>query len=165
MGEPQIYQLHLFGPGMSGRGVRFRELTSTELDQAARDAARAISEEATFMELQQLETHEGIKRFIVAVTRRAGLSEKEIMECKDADWEPMTYQKLSMPAAASSGLENPWSYDRLFARPKDHQEMARTYRDYNVLDAKVHEAIRGKVLAVASEDSPPATGTATGTSG
>ena len=155
--DTPVYQNLIAGKSMSGRGVRYRELTSEEIDQVALDAVRQMSAGDLGMRLQQIEIREGMLTFLVSVTKRAGLDAEALAKLPDSEWEPVNKQKLEM--------DGTYSFNKLFARAKDRAMLARLYQDLNVVTEAEVKDITGKACMVACEAEAPAGGPGTGTGG
>lgn len=154
-----MYRFLLKGAGLCGRGIQFRELSADEVDENARTAASMLEENGTMMALQQLEVREGIMKCLVAVTKKGGIANTdEMLKLAESEWEKLDLGKLKMS-------DSPFAYDVLFRRAKDHIALAKIWRQIHVPDQKDIDNIVEKILPVATEDSIPATGSASGTAG
>ena len=86
----------------------------------------------------------GAKRMLVAVSKRAGLTNDEYLKLGPTDWEPIDLIKLN-----GSG---PFSYETLFRRAADNDELTNVFREYHIVSPKAHETIVGKAIPVSTED-------------
>jgi hypothetical protein len=134
-------QLLLNTVASSGRGVRYHTLSPAEVDRVNADAARLVDPTTGPVEYRSVQIREGIKRMLVAVTKRTGIvSQDELLALTTADWEPLEPRKLEAGMGA-------FSYDTLFTA-KDDAILAVVYRQLHEVTLAEVQAILGKALTV-----------------
>lgn len=127
------FQVLLGGKRCSGRGVRFRELSSPEHDQLTLDAAKLLGPEGTMLELRKIESRMGVRSMIVEVTRQSGL--KNLTE---ATWDKVT----------TADVEARWS--ELFTA-KDDAVLLDLFRSFHEVTQAEMEDISKTVVAVSAD--------------
>lgn len=65
------FRVHLVGPGHSGRYVRYRVLSSTEVDQVEKLASDEMEKDSNTFDLNTAVARNGLERMVVAVTEPA----------------------------------------------------------------------------------------------
>lgn len=134
-----MIQVHLSGKRCSGRGVRFRELSASEVEENAENAAKvALDPTAKInanaaMDLKKAEWRMGSKRMVVAVTKKEGLK-----DLSGAEWMPLTQAELDADWAK-------------YFNAKDSAMLQALYREYHEISDEEIEAVVGKAVVV-SED-------------
>ncbi len=123
-------QYHLTGKGFSGRAVRVRELTTSEVEENLTQAAKFVSSDASLLELKKVEWRNGVKRFVESVT--------------EPTTDPMTakWKKVSCMDLEDLGK---------YFKAKDQLALEAIYREFHEVVPSELEAITGKALPVASE--------------
>jgi hypothetical protein len=147
----KVYQQILRGARSCNRGIRYRRLRPSEVDEVRLKAAKIVAGENTpdderWNKTQLITLHEGVKAMLVSVTRdevplpaRVPLKDAEgqpilgkdgVQQTMPGDeptltdlslWEPLTLEKLSMTGK--------FSYDEVFESP-DVDYLTRLWR-YN----------------------------------
>jgi hypothetical protein len=92
--DSKIFQVHLNGAGMSGRGVRFRLLSPEEKRKSDGFAADKVGPQASGVDYFNMRLHEGMKSALTAVTEKYGLSDPF---ADDVKWQDVNYTMLSTP--------------------------------------------------------------------
>ena len=132
-------QIHLSAQECSGRAVRLRKLTPSEKDDASKAAAATMGPDGINVEYAMRETRELVERSILAVSKQRDLTEAEVAELKETDWEPLDQQKLGFDR------ESPLHYDRLFESKDDAILCSVVNRWLRAQQAEI-DAIMGKAL-------------------
>lgn len=128
--------------GCSGRAVRVRELEATQVEEAADIAAKQTDAETTSMKMQQLEIREGLRRWIVGVSKKGSLTEADVEKLTDDDFITLNLSILSQAGEKS--------YEALFPSARDHAILARAYKKIHGSNEAEVEDILGKARAVSS---------------
>lgn len=126
-----IKQIHLNAPNCSGRGVRIRILTPTEVDATSIDAAKQLPEGGSLLELRVLEYRERLKRMIVSYTE-PNLTPEQIVS---ATWIKADPEVLEL------------DWNKLFG-PRDDKFLVAIYRRFHEVSDDELEQIVGKALDV-----------------
>ena len=137
----QIFLLN--AKGCSGRAVKIRELSASEVDQCAINASKAINGEATNAEYV-IEKHRAMNHMaLVGVTTRTSMKTlDEVLAVPESEWTPLTQLVLE-----SGG---PLSFGALF-NAKDDAVISGIIQRLHLVSAEDIDAIMGKALEV-SED-------------
>ncbi len=125
-----VFQLLLDGKHCSGRGVRFRELPSSEHDQLQLDAAKQIGPEGTMLELRKIEHRMGVRRMVVGVTKQTGLK-----DLTGANWDKVS----------AADVDQNWE---TYFNSKDDAFLLELYRSYHEITLAEVEDLAGKVTSV-----------------
>jgi hypothetical protein len=134
-----LKQYHLNLDGMSGRGVRVRMLSPSEVAKSDRDGSAVAGPKAGLMDLRAAQQFEGLKRMLVEVTTDAGLKE---LQGDAVRWTKVTLQDLDMPG--------PRHIDVLFT-PRDIGALQNIFARLHEVRLDEVDALMGKALDVASE--------------
>lgn len=129
----QIFEVVLDASGCSGRKVRFKVLTSAEVDKLSLDAAALQTDNASSLEYSAERIRLGIQRMLVSVESEAGSG-----------------QLVKTSAAALSG-DGDDSYNALFSNSKDNAVLGMLFSRYHDISRKDVEDIMGKAQAVSSD--------------
>jgi hypothetical protein len=127
-----MHQVFLDGKNCSGRGVRFRDLDPTEVEQITIDAGKGLTTDASMLELRKTEWRLGSRRMITAVTEGKALKEADLPTAK---WIDVNEQYLDA------------HYTSLFTA-KDNALLTALYREYHEINEDELDAISKKVLTV-----------------
>lgn len=126
-----LQQLHLDAPYCSKRGVRYRYLSPTLVDQVVATAARRIGPDATMIEFSRVEQRTGVESMVLFVTKDPVESEEALSD-PSLKWVPFDPE---------GGLLN----------GKDWSLLGKIYsRENAVSDAEV-TAIMGKARTVSAD--------------
>lgn len=129
------YQLALYLPNCSGKGVRFKVLGPTEHEKLSIDAAKNVGSEATMLELKKLEWSMGVRRMITEVTVGTGYRSQDALLDPEVKWKKVTTQDLDA------------NYEEWFTA-KDHAVLCEQFRTHHEVSMDELKAISGKVLEV-----------------
>lgn len=138
----EILTIVLNKPGCTGRAVRVRELEATQVEDAADFAAKQTDADTTSMKMQQLEIREGLRRWILGVSKTGGLTPESAKKLTDDDFITLNLSLLSQP-----GEKN---YDSLFTSSREHAILARAYRKIHGSNEAEVEDILGKAMGGSS---------------
>lgn len=138
-----IMLYHLAGPHMSGRGVKLRDLTASEVDEALIAAGQQANGDST--RFLALRPREAARRMLVAVTDQAGLP--DIDAVRAASWHRCTLLELE---GMAEGAGKAWALDELFTS-KDVEVLESIFRRRHDVTVAEVDAIMGKGLQ-ATED-------------
>lgn len=133
MAEETIYQLHLSGFGMSGRGVRLRQLEPALVHQVEEDAAKLMGPGATAYAFNQAVLAEGVSRMVAEITEPVmGVREVVGDEAEpgakpaapvprtpndpDVEWRPVTLQQMKASAASWFTARDVAVLEQMYAR-------------------------------------------------
>jgi|GEM_PF-3714861 len=94
MAEETIYQIKLEGFGMSGRGVRLRQLDLALVHQVEEDAAKLVGKDGTAYGFNQAVLAEGVARMVAEVSDPTG----DVPEGGSVEWHPVTLQQMKASA-------------------------------------------------------------------
>lgn len=130
--EGMHYELHLKGHRMSGRAVKYRILSSTQIEEIERTSLKAATKETSVVEYNADVIQTATRAMIVAVSEPV----KSLDEVKN--WQPMDAATLAM------------KWHELFTH-KDATVLRRTYSKEHVVTEQELEAIMGGVKAVLAE--------------
>ncbi len=92
--DAQIFQIHLNGPGMSGRGVRFRMLKPKQKRASDAVAATKVDKDASIQEFVAMRLLEGVRSFITEITLKANLPTL-FPESGEVEWKKVSYVDLA----------------------------------------------------------------------
>jgi len=123
----------------SGRGVKFRRLKPSEVDDVSLKAAKTVDKDASGLEFRYATLREGVRAMLTATTKKSSFKKPEELLAEGVEWEPLDLAKL---------LDG---YDDYFGNPKDDAILAEIYKTEHEVTKQEVEAILGKVLPV-SED-------------
>lgn len=127
----------------SGRGVRYRPLTSEEKDGLLASSAALVGPNATYPELNARHGVECVKRMLVAVTRKGELATLDGLG-------PGEWVNLNDAMLAGMPGQEAWKFEKLFTA-KDVGVLRTIHRRlHEVTEADVDE-IEGKAIPVISE--------------
>ena len=125
-----VEQYHLKGPRHSGRAVRLKELSSSDVNENLTQAAKLVSKDASVLELRKAEYRLGIQRFVVEISDA----------CADP-LDPTVKWKKVDPASFTEGLDS-------FFTAKDVQILEALYREYHEVSQQSLDDIMGKAIPV-----------------
>lgn len=125
-------QYHLKGKGFSGRAVRLKELSPSEVEANLTSTAKTLSGDASIIELKKSEWRNGVKLMIVSFTE----------PCEDPFAEGVKWRK-----ATGGMLEDLGEY----FKAKDVLALEAVYREFHEVIPSELEAITGKALPFQSE--------------
>lgn len=140
MSDTILYQVHLNLPHCCKRGVRYRELSGSEvrtcesLGAADALAASADGKTANGMEVRNATLAHGLRRMIVSVT-------DPVAEIGGATWHDVTLQALESPSS-------PLNFEKLFPGARDDQLLSRLYSELHEVTQSDVDAIMGKRIPV-----------------
>ena len=150
----QTKQIHLCLPGMSGRGVRFRQLTATQAREAKYMAVRGLADNASGYEAASRQWVAMVKRMLVSVTDQEGIEPSRDPDPESGDpgcaglmAEGVTWHELTLEQLET--VKGEWSYDALFTT-RDDDMLQSICREENGLSEKDVKDIMGKALPVAA---------------
>lgn len=134
----QIFLLN--AKGCSGRAIKLRELSASEVDQCSINASKTISESSTNAEYV-VAKHRSLNYLaLVGVTTKGKLKTlEEVLALPASDWAPLTQLVLE-----SGG---PLSFASLF-NAKDDAVISGIVQRMHLVSAEDIEAIMGKALDV-----------------
>jgi hypothetical protein len=122
----------------SKRGVKLRDITSTERDDAYEAAARAA--EGDNSRYLHLRVREGVVRMIVAVTEPGIKDVEALVALPKEKW-------MQLSAADMQGIGSEKTLDKLFT-PKDMDILIGAFLRANEATGKELDAIMGKAIRV-----------------
>lgn len=165
------YQLHLEGPGLTNRVVRFKALSVSQVRQIDTEAMRAMEEEAKVTEFRGLVLDLSLKQMLRAVSKKpvfvdvqaqtsdqakkldAARAQAEkagchvvgaLSELKDENFIQLNVQELSDPT-------RDLFWDNVFDA-KETALLEQVYRNLHEMPAQQVNMLAGKASPVGSED-------------
>jgi hypothetical protein len=132
MAEAKVFQLHLNGKNMSGRGVRYRMLSDREVDRNEAEAARGAREGSVNGEIWSATKRLGLEQMVVAMT------EPGQKDLGGAVWRKTTPQELS----------EGWSG---FFNAKDTAVLVEAYESKHEASKAELDAVMGKEVEVLAD--------------
>jgi len=126
-----MFQIHLKGEGFSGRGVRYRILTPSELDRNEITAAKTLDDAFTRAEYQVEVQRLGCVQMIVAYT------DEGVTETQTAKWT----------TASAATLDTQW--DSVFCTKDSGVLRAIFQREHGVSKDEVDAILKGKAEVLA----------------
>jgi hypothetical protein len=142
--DAKQFQIHLNGPGMSGRCVRFKLLSPSEKRASDTIASGLVPNNASPMEFFERRLFEGIKTFLVAVTEQHSLPSMYPKAGEPApSWRDVNYADLSTPGGD-------WNIEsgNVFT-PADIETLEGLYRTYHEPSQESLKSIMGEAKPVA----------------
>jgi hypothetical protein len=112
MAEETIYQIKLEGFGMSGRGVRLRQLAPEVVHEVEEQAAKLIGPGATAYAFNQAVLSEGVARMVVEVSEPA----RGVPEGESPEWQPVTLQQMKASASSWFGARDVAVLEQMYSR-------------------------------------------------
>jgi hypothetical protein len=126
-----MFQIHLKGEGYSGRGVRYRILSPSELDRNEITAAKTLDDGFTRAEYQVEVQRLGVVQMIVSYT------DGSVQDPQTAKWTP----------ANSALLDTQW--DSIFCTKDSGVLRAIFQREHGVSKEEVDAILKGKAEVLA----------------
>lgn len=138
--DTKIFQVHLNGVSMSGRGVRFKLLSPKEKRASDSLAAEKVGPSASGVDFFNMRLYEGMKSSLLAVTERAHLEDPF---APDVKWQDVDYSMLSTPG-------HDWEIEsgNVFT-PSDIETLCALYRLHHEPSQIAVAQIMGEAKAVA----------------
>lgn len=146
--DETVYQIHLCEFGMSGRGVRVRQLEPDVVKKVESDAGKLVGMDGTLFDLNQTSVHEGMCRMVAEVTEEPvrgtrptedGKKVPRTLADEDVVWRPVTLQEMK------AGLR------KLFTS-KDVAALEHLYQRLHTVSQFEVELLMGKALQVSAPD-------------
>jgi hypothetical protein len=138
----EFIQIFLNAPNCSGRGVRLRALTPTQVDALLERAATLVGKDATVLDVKLAEWREGVKEMLVAVTKAGALTDPNALQDPATAWEPLDTRKIE--------TVDGWGMDALFTA-RDMNFLIEVYKRFHEVTKDEIEAIVGKAVKVSAD--------------
>ncbi len=124
--------IHLAGPQHSGRGVKLRRLSASEIDDVETCIMRNLKPEDFMLQLQQMKAFEGMTRMVVAVTEPL----PDMDAVRTAKWKKLDLVQTQDKA----------EFDRMFTA-KDAGVLTRIFNKWHSVVASEVDDILGKAVS------------------
>lgn len=147
-----LCQIHLRGPGYSGRAVRYRVLTPAQVDHNEKLAGESIGDKGTVYEFSNAAVKLGLETMIAQVTEAPVHVETRVEVAPDGAKKTVQvprFDEAKWVAVNADVLCTPEGWARFFTT-KDTTLLKQVYgREHTVSPADLDAVLEGKVLVVA----------------